>query len=87
MSISLEGGDAMIELKGKTSMPCWCGSSHVYSVEAVIRADSSIERLDMDDLDAAIRGELQPARRIGWRLMHKLFFNEIPPCERVAVGL
>lgn len=77
-----DDGDAEVHLRGDTQMPCWCGISHFYVVEATLLCGSAMEPLDMNDLDAAIRGELSAARRLGWRLMHRLFFYETPPCER-----
>lgn len=82
MTISLdEKGVAHINLAGKTQMPCWCGTSHLYTVEAEFKADAAMEAIDMDDLDAAIQGRVEGARRFGWRLMHRIFFYETPPCE------
>lgn len=82
MDIMLDDGVAIVELNGNTVMPCWCGAAHRYGVSATLRCDSHMDRIDMDDLDAAIRGENSPARRFAWRLMNRMFFVETPPCER-----
>lgn len=85
MSIVLgDTGEADIHLNGATDMPCWCGESHFYQVAIHLRCGTALESLDMNDLDGAIRGEERPARRLAWRLMHKAFFVETPPCEDVS---
>lgn len=83
MTISLDGGTAEIDLHGSTRMPCWCGESHQYRVDAKLQGGTSMDKIDMDDLEGAIRGEDLPAQKFGWRLMHKLMFNETAPCEVV----
>lgn len=83
MSIVLtDEGDAMVHLNGETWMPCWCGESHLYTVTAEFKCSSTMDPLDMNDMDAAVRGVPLAARRLGWRLMHKIFFCETPPCEQ-----
>lgn len=83
MQISLlNNGVAEIHLEGLTAMPCWCGHAHAYRLEATLRCDSTMELLDMNDLEACIHGDERAARRFGWRLMHRLFVAETPPCEK-----
>lgn len=83
MQIGLDDhGVADLRLVGRTSMPCWCGQAHNYTVDLRLRADPTMERIDMDDLELALRGDERAANRIGWRLMHRCFFYETPPCER-----
>lgn len=82
MTIALAtSGEAIVVLEGTTMMGCWCGDIHNYTIRIETRCGTSMENIDMNDLDKAIHGESHAARRFAWRLLHQMFFYETPPCE------
>lgn len=82
MTISLPSlGPAIVHLKGEAAMPCHCGASHLMEFEAELGCGADMDKVNLDDLEAAIRGEDEAAQRLGWRLLTMLFNRELPPCS------
>ena len=80
MGIELQGGMAILHFDGDADIPCWCGQLHSYMVRADVRVTHEFQ--DLNDLEAAIRGNEAAAQRVGWKIITStILLGKKSPCE------
>ena len=85
MHVALEGdGVAALYIDAYVHMECpEHGKSYINHIEGEVACTTRLDKQDLNDLEAAIRGWPQPAHSLMWRTVRQILSVQGDQCDKV----